>query len=215
MDRLGFDLISGLMTVDYQAHATDPEAIRRLIVERTGMQASLVGQTAPAASSSASWWSRHGRWASTIASGLALALGLGAGWLGPHTGLGETGGAERCPGMFRPGRISRRGLALSPGPAQRAPLPPRHRCADGPGHRRGGRALSVGRGGHRRVPLRPVGVAGIDEPGTGSSRDSPAPRDRTPDGRTHRRRRRHRANSRRIGPDRRPHPGPVGRHRAG
>src|SRR5271165_1152225 len=74
--RLGFDLIHGLLTVDYEAALNDPEGLVRLIHERAGMSATLVGQSHETAGAPAGWWSRHGRWVSTLASGLALAAGV-------------------------------------------------------------------------------------------------------------------------------------------
>src|SRR5262245_46296886 len=82
---LGFDLIHGMMTVDYTAGAVDPGALARRITERTGMPATVSGQ--PQASSP-SWWSLHERWVLTIGSGLALALGMTGSWLGPALGFG-------------------------------------------------------------------------------------------------------------------------------
>ncbi len=82
--RLGFDLIHGTMTIDYDDEMVDPEAIIRRIADRTGLRATLeddVERTVP------SWWSRHGRWVVTGGSGLALAVGAGLSWLGPALGL--------------------------------------------------------------------------------------------------------------------------------
>ena len=45
VDSLGFDLINGLMTVDYDAEQTGPEKLLRLVNDRAGMEASLVGQS--------------------------------------------------------------------------------------------------------------------------------------------------------------------------
>src|SRR6516165_6405142 len=82
---LGFDLIHGLMTVDYTAGVLDPGALARRITERTGMPATVSGQPE---TSGPSWWSLHERWILTIGSGLALALGMACSWLGPALGLG-------------------------------------------------------------------------------------------------------------------------------
>jgi Cd2+/Zn2+-exporting ATPase len=77
---LGFDLIHGMMTVDYDPDLTEPSALIRRISARAGLQASLVGSTVVAGS----WWSRNSRWASTIASGLALLVGVLIQWrVGP------------------------------------------------------------------------------------------------------------------------------------
>jgi Cd2+/Zn2+-exporting ATPase len=73
---LGFDLIHGMLTVDYDAEVTDPTTIIRRISARAGMKAELAGSPEVAES----WWSRNGRWASTIASGLALLAGVLIEW---------------------------------------------------------------------------------------------------------------------------------------
>ena len=75
---LGFDLIHGMMTVDYDPEATDPPALVRRIAARSGMKAELAGSPEV----TGSWWSRNGRWASTAASGLALLAGVVISWLG-------------------------------------------------------------------------------------------------------------------------------------
>src|SRR5271154_162046 len=82
--RLGFDLIHGTMTIDYDDELVDPETIIRRIAEKTGLQSTLEGEverTVP------SWWSRHGRWVVTLGSGLALAVGMAISWMGPALGL--------------------------------------------------------------------------------------------------------------------------------
>src|SRR5277367_5433171 len=81
---LGFDLIHGTMTVDYNAEAVDPVGLVRLIAERTGMQATVQGEPE---GSGPSWWSRYEQWVLTIGSGLALAMGMTFSWLGPAMGL--------------------------------------------------------------------------------------------------------------------------------
>ncbi len=68
---LGFDLIHGMLTVDFDPDLTDPAALVRRIAARAGMRAELAG--APEARDA--WWSRHGRGATTAASGLALLVG--------------------------------------------------------------------------------------------------------------------------------------------
>ena len=72
---LGFDLIHGMMTVDYDPDLAEPSALVRRIKARAGMQADLAGSPEVAEG----WWSRHGRWATTAASGLALAAGMATG----------------------------------------------------------------------------------------------------------------------------------------
>ena len=77
--RLGFDLIHGTMTIDYDDALVDPGAMIRRISEQAGLSATLEGdieRTVP------TWWSRHGRWAATGGSGLALAVGTGLSWFG-------------------------------------------------------------------------------------------------------------------------------------
>jgi Zn2+/Cd2+-exporting ATPase len=69
---LGFDLIHGVMTVDYEAGATDPARLVRLVAERAGMRATVQGEI----EERASWWARWGRWAATGGSGLALLAGI-------------------------------------------------------------------------------------------------------------------------------------------
>ena len=44
--RLGFDLIHGLMTVDYETSVIDPEGLLRRVRERAGMQAAA-GRASP------------------------------------------------------------------------------------------------------------------------------------------------------------------------
>ncbi len=78
---LGFDLIHGTMTVDYDdASVGIPELIQR-VATRAGMQASLLGSPAPLQG----WWVRHERWLVITGSGIALGLGVGLQWAGaPH-----------------------------------------------------------------------------------------------------------------------------------
>jgi Cd2+/Zn2+-exporting ATPase len=83
---LGFDVINGTMTVDYAAANVHPAEIVRLVAERAGMQATILGGDGPAR---LSWWSRHGGWALIIGSGLLLAAGLAIVWLGTSLGLSE------------------------------------------------------------------------------------------------------------------------------
>jgi Cd2+/Zn2+-exporting ATPase len=76
VDTLGFDLIHGMLTIDYDPEVTEPAALVRRIATRAGMKADLAGAPEVAGG----WWSRHGRWASTAASGLALLVGVLIGW---------------------------------------------------------------------------------------------------------------------------------------
>jgi len=81
---LGFDVIHGTMTVDYDEDVVKPSDLVRSIAERTGMEATLQGEVER---SEASWWSRHQRQILTAGSGLALALGLAVSWLGSPLGM--------------------------------------------------------------------------------------------------------------------------------
>ncbi|HEX3450712.1 MAG TPA: heavy-metal-associated domain-containing protein, partial [Isosphaeraceae bacterium] len=89
--RMGFDLIHGTMTIDYDDGLIDPQTFIRLIDERAGLQSSLQGLVEPAA---ISWWSRYGRWVLTAGSGAALAGGTVISWMGHRLGL-EQAGADR------------------------------------------------------------------------------------------------------------------------
>ncbi len=73
---LGFDLIHGTMTVEYDAEATGPEALVRRVAARAGMRAEVAGSPEV---DRESWWSKNGRWATTAASGLAVVAGFGDG----------------------------------------------------------------------------------------------------------------------------------------
>jgi Cd2+/Zn2+-exporting ATPase len=88
--QLSFDLINGLLTIDYESSLVDHQSLLRRVRERAGMEANLAGQPEPAEPALLSWWSRHGRWVSTMGSGLALVIGLAASWLAP-TSLQEPG----------------------------------------------------------------------------------------------------------------------------
>ena len=95
--RLGFDLINGTMTIDYDDELVDPAAIIRRIADRTGLQSNLAGdveRTVP------SWWSRHGRLVVTVGSGLALAVGIVFSWLGPALGLQQAGALRLARGAY-------------------------------------------------------------------------------------------------------------------
>ncbi len=81
---LEFDVVDGAMTVDYTEGAVDPQRIVRLIGERAGMHAMVGNQPDP---KTPSWWSRHGKWALIVGSGLALGVGLAIEWVGPSLRL--------------------------------------------------------------------------------------------------------------------------------
>ena len=94
---LGFDLIHGLMTVDYDPGLADPPALVRRIKAKAGMHADLAGSPEAAEG----WWSRNGRWATTAASGLALVAGLASG-SNPFYGLAiAAGGVDLVPRAWR------------------------------------------------------------------------------------------------------------------
>ena len=150
IDHLGFDLINGLMTVDYAEGATDPGALVRLIRDRAAMEASLVGRPEAKAPPS-SWWSRNSRLAATTGSGMALGLGL----LVSHPGLEPA--SMRSPASGWPGPASGSSVAIGGAwlfplrPAEPAAAAARHRRPDGPGDRRGARPWASGT---RRRPSR-------------------------------------------------------------
>ena len=101
---LGFDLIHGVMTVDYEPGATDPARLVRRVAERAGMQATVLGEPEVARLRGGS---RHGRWVATGGSGLALLAGIAA--RAPRrAGLGGAG-------RLRPGDRGRRVRAVPEG----------------------------------------------------------------------------------------------------
>src|SRR6516164_10375156 len=69
--QLGFDLIHGTMTVDFESDVTNPEAIIARISDRCGMRAAQLG-SAKVVDERGAWWARNGRWSTTVGSGLAL-----------------------------------------------------------------------------------------------------------------------------------------------
>ena len=181
MTRLGFDLIHGLMTVDYETSVIDHEGLVRRVRERAGMQADLAGQPETASPALTSWWSRHGRWVSTVSSGLALGIGLAAAWLGPLLDLEKGSGQRLAQGCFA--------LAVCCGGAWLVPRavrslrrsPARYRRAHGTGDPGGARAGAMGRGGDRGLPVRPLRVARVSEPGACPPGDPQPAGDRAPD----------------------------------
>jgi Cd2+/Zn2+-exporting ATPase len=98
--RLGFDLIHGMMTVEYSEDAVEPEMLVRLVRERAGLQAELVGRLETSVQAEPSWWSRNGRWASTLGSGLALAAGVVASWQGTQPADSLAGSGRLAQGCF-------------------------------------------------------------------------------------------------------------------
>jgi len=71
--NLGFDLIHGILTVDYDPDIAEPAALVRRISTRAGMKSALVGSPEL---TRAGWWSQNSRWATTIASGVVLGVGV-------------------------------------------------------------------------------------------------------------------------------------------
>ena len=80
---LGFDLIHGTVTVDYEPEALRPSHLIDRLAQRARMQATLLGEPQVRET----WWSRHGRWATTAGSGAALLLGVVTWWLESGTKL--------------------------------------------------------------------------------------------------------------------------------
>ncbi|MDG3004639.1 heavy metal translocating P-type ATPase [Paludisphaera mucosa] len=93
IEGLGFDLINGLMTVDYDDQRVDPARLAGQVTARSGLETVPVG--APEAEAPPPWWSRRGLQASTAASGLALAAGMLLHYFGAKAGLSD-GAAERA-----------------------------------------------------------------------------------------------------------------------
>src|SRR4051812_50187472 len=62
---LGFDLIHGMLTIDYDPEATEPAALIRRIATRAGMKADLAGTP----ELDGGRWSRHRRWGSATGPG--------------------------------------------------------------------------------------------------------------------------------------------------
>ncbi|WP_435020528.1 heavy metal translocating P-type ATPase [Tundrisphaera sp. TA3] len=79
VSTLGFDLIHGILSVDYDPEATDPAALVRRIASRAGMKAELAGDPEVSAPG---WWEKNSRWATTAASGVALLVGVVIGYAG-------------------------------------------------------------------------------------------------------------------------------------
>jgi Cd2+/Zn2+-exporting ATPase len=105
---LGFDLIHGVLTVEYDPEATNPPALIRRIAARAGMTAELAG-TAETLSQPQRWWTRHARWLAVAASGLMLLTGVLTSELSILSSYSKTfyviaclaGGYELAPGAWR------------------------------------------------------------------------------------------------------------------
>jgi Cd2+/Zn2+-exporting ATPase len=104
---LGFDLIGGALTIEYDPERTGPDALIRRIADRAGMAAAPLG--GPPVASAESWWSGHGRWIAAVTSGAALLAGIVLGYAGvaprwPHGLYGLAivlGGADIVPKALR------------------------------------------------------------------------------------------------------------------
>jgi Cd2+/Zn2+-exporting ATPase len=88
---LGFDLLHGTMTVDYDPVAIDPAALMARVAERARMRASLVGRPEVPAVVDAprSWRTVLNRWGPTALSGLALLAAVVTSQLGGTAGLAK------------------------------------------------------------------------------------------------------------------------------
>ena len=84
IQRLGFDLIHGTLTVEYEPRQTGPEALVRVIAERTGMHAEPA--VAPEADE-VGGGTITPRQIATMVAGLALGAGQAISWLGLPGGL--------------------------------------------------------------------------------------------------------------------------------
>ena len=111
---LGFDLIHGTLTVDYDPTATDPAALIHRVASRAGLRATLLGLPEYQAEHSP-WWVRRGPWLTTSASGLALLAALLTSWLGGPASAARvlyilsvaTGGIDLFPRAIRSLRIAK------------------------------------------------------------------------------------------------------------
>jgi Zn2+/Cd2+-exporting ATPase len=74
--HLVFDLARGNVSVEYEPEAADPLSLARLVTEKTGLRASLVSESSAAGGEPR----LRVRWAGTVASGLAVVVGLALDW---------------------------------------------------------------------------------------------------------------------------------------
>ena len=113
----GFDLINGLMTVDY-AEGRDRPGSTGPADPRAGRDGGRRWSAGPRRRlPPPSWWSRHGRLVSTAGSGLALGLGLLVSWLGPRAGLDAATRERLARGCFGSWRSRSGGPGSTPGPS--------------------------------------------------------------------------------------------------
>lgn len=90
---LGFDLIHGIMSVDYDPAETEPAALVRRVAARAGMKGALVGSPELA---EVGWWGRNRRWAATVAAGLILGAGVAV----DHAASTEHQPARAAPALY-------------------------------------------------------------------------------------------------------------------
>ncbi|WP_165067905.1 heavy metal translocating P-type ATPase [Paludisphaera rhizosphaerae] len=88
IEGLGFDLINGLMTVEYDDEVIEPKRLAARLTERSGLATSVVGE--PESEARESWWSAHGLMAATVAAGVALGVAMLLHYLGTRLGLPES-----------------------------------------------------------------------------------------------------------------------------
>lgn len=111
IETLGFDLINGLMTVDYDDAVADPKRLAARLTERSGLATTVVGE--PEAERPPSWWSRRGLQASTVAAGAMLGVGMGLHYFGERIGL-SVSLADRASAAFCAAAIAAGGAWLFP-----------------------------------------------------------------------------------------------------
>src|SRR5262249_50833854 len=145
---LGFDLIHGTMTVEYEPTTTDPAAMMRRGADPAGLGASMV-RPPPVPGGGAPLWG-GGR-----PGGFAAGLGPGAVRGGGRSAPGRA--AVVGPDPVRPGGPGRRVRPLPPGPGRAEAGPVRYVRPHGSRGARCAGAGAVGRGGDGGVPLRAVG----------------------------------------------------------
>ena len=160
--RLGFDLIHGTMTVDYDDNLVDPQTIVGRITERTGLQATLEGEVEQRIPP---WWSRRGRSVVTVGSGVALAAGIASLLDGGSGRFGASGRRSAGAGRLCVGRGRRGHRDLSTGCPQLGAATVRYRRSHGAGDPGSDRSGPMGRGRHGGFPVWPIRNARGAEPG--------------------------------------------------
>lgn len=106
---IGFDLIHGTMTVDYDPALSNPAGLITRVADRAKMRATLVGSVESSKGETRVWGVTVGRWASTAGSGIALLLAVlapylgGPDWLAPglYAAAVVAGGYELFPKALR------------------------------------------------------------------------------------------------------------------